>query len=347
MNPSSLTTWRCSRQSEQARVCTVGTLKDAVSHKVGVLQVFNIATILIVLAGLSYGPTTRADDVVAIAGTRVSLEVPRNFIVATDFAGIIWQDAAASLHIAELPMPAEQMQESLTKSQLASRGMILMNSEHVSSAIGSALLLHISQNAQGVEFRKTMLIGGNESNTVLLTATVPATLAGEVAATLRQCLLTARWQPLRQVDPRVGVGFSVSESSDLKIANSVMGSALLLTPGGVQTIASAADPFVVVARSTAAVEISDLSAFSKRRLNESNKLSGVKVHYETEFAVDGMPAYELVALATAETTVPVVVHQVVIFDGLHYFVIQGRVGIDEKDRYLNQFREIARSLSLK
>lgn len=60
-----------------------------------------------------------------------------------------------------------------------------------------------------------------------------------------------------------------------------------------------------------------------------------------------MPAYELVALATAETTVPVVVHQVVIFEGRHYFVIQGRVGIGEKDRYLDQFREIARSLSLK
>ena len=244
-------------------------------------------------------------------------------------------------------MSAGQMQESLTKAKLASRGMVLLDSEHVSSGIGPALLLSISQKAQGVEFRKTMLVGGNESDTVLLTATVPATLADELAASLRECLLTAQWQPLQQVDPRAGVGFSVAESSDLKIANAVLGSALLLTRGGVQSVASAADPFVVVARSTAAVEISDLAAFAKRRLNESNKLSGVKIHYESDLAVDGMPAYELVAFATAESTVPVVLHQVVIFDGHHYFVIQGRVGTDEKDRYLDQFREIARSLSLK
>lgn len=312
-----------------------------------VLRGSYVAILLLIFGGLGFGSSARADQFVAIAGTRVSLLVPQKFVVADDFAGVIWKDAGASLHIAELPMSAEQMQVSLTKPQLASRGMVLLDSEQVDSAIGPSLLLHISQNAQGIEFRKWMLVGGNSSDTVLLTATVPATLAGELQARLRQCLLTARWEPLRQVDPRAGVAFTVSESPDLRIAKSVMGSALLLTLGGVETTSSASDPFVVVTRSTAAVAISDLAAFSKRRLGETNKLSNATIHYETDLSIDGMPAHELVALATAEQSVPVVVHQVVVFDGRHYFVVQGRVGVGEQDRYLGQFRDIARSLSVK
>jgi hypothetical protein len=59
-----------------------------------------------------------------------------------------------------------------------------------------------------------------------------------------------------------------------------------------------------------------------------------------------MPAHELVASAIAEDSVPIVVYQALAFDGHHYYLIQGRVGAGEKDRYLEQFRQIARSLSV-
>jgi hypothetical protein len=290
--------------------------------------------------------TVGADSHTPIPGTRVLLVVPEKFEIAGDFAGIIWRDAAASIHVVELPAPAEEMQASFTKPQLASRGMALLRSEKVQASIGQAALLHVSQSAQGIEFRKWMLVGGSATESVLLTATVPSTLKAELEGTLRQTLLTARWEPERRVDPRVGVGFSVAETDDLKIANSVMGSALVLTRGGVQTTASPADPFIVVARSTAEVAISDLSAFSKRRLAETNRISSPAVEREAEVVVAGMPGHELIASAIAEGAVPVVVYQVLAFDGRHYFLIQGRVGEDMRDEYLDQFRAVARSLSV-
>jgi len=305
----------------------------------------HLAIALLIFAGINLAAGASADSYAPIPGTRVLLVVPENFEMAGDFAGIIWRDAAASVHVVELPAPAEEMQASFTKPQLASKGMALLRSEQVDSSIGRATLLHVTQAAQGIEFRKWMLIGGNASESVLLTATVPATLADELEAPLRHTLLTARWEPEQRVDPRTGVGFSVAETEDLKIANSVMGSALVLTRGGVPTTGSAADPFIVVARSTAEVAISDLAAFSKRRLAETNKISNSTVEQEAELVVGGMPAHELVASATAEPSVPVVVYQMVAFDGHHYFLIQGRVGVDMRDRYLDQFREVARSLS--
>lgn len=304
-------------------------------------------TLIFVAAACSTALPAHAEKHVAIAGTRVSLVMPENFEVSADFAGIIWRDASASIHVTELPAPAAQMQASLTQTQLASRGMALLQSEQVQSSIGPALFLHVSQMAQGAEFHKWMLVAGTAKETVLLTATAPKTLAAELRAPLRQCLLSALWDPSRAADPRLGVAFTVIETDDLKVAKSITGSALLLTQGGVQSTGSAADPFMVVSRSTAEVAIEDLGVFSRRRLGETNKISNADVQFEQELVVGGMPAHELIALATAENSVAVVVHQVIAFDGNHYFVTHGRVGVDQQKRYLDQFREIARSLSYK
>lgn len=303
------------------------------------------SVLLLFLALVLVGPGASADTHMDIPGTRVSLVAPEKFELSRDFAGIVWRDAAASVHVVELQAPAEEMKASFTPPQLASKGMALLRTESVESAIGPALFVHVSQSAQGVEFRKWMLIAGTPKETVLLTATAPAILANELLEPLRRCLLTARWDPERTVDPLAGVGFSVTETRDLKIANSLMGSALLLTRGGVQTAASPEDPFIVIARSTSDVAISDLPAFSKRRLGQANNISAPVVEHEAEAVIGGMPAYELVASAVAEGSVPVAVYQVVAFDGHHYFLVQGRVGVGDRDRFLEQFRRIAHSLT--
>lgn len=297
------------------------------------------------ITAIMLGALPAAASTSAIAGTRVSLSVPKNFEVASDFAGIIWRDAGASVHVVEIPTSATEMRASFTKRALASRGMALSRVEDVESAIGAGTLFHVSQVAHGVEFQKWLLVAGSSSETVLLTATVPTTLATELEHTLRESLLTATWEPQRAVDPRDGVGFFVSETKDLKIARSVMGSALLLTEGGSQSTESVEAPFIVIARSTAEVAISDLSTFAKRRLAETNEISNQTVTYESELIVGGMPAHELLASATAENSPLVVVYQVVAFDGHHYYLIQGRVGAGLQDRYLEQFRTVARSLS--
>lgn len=288
-----------------------------------------------------------ADSYTAIPGTRVSLVLPEKFEVASEFAGIGWRDAGASLHIIELPAPAEQMKASFTKADLASKGMALLRSEDVETAMGPARLFHASQVAQGMEFRKWLLVAGSADTTVMLTATAPSTVADDLEDTFRRCLLTARWEPQRVVDPLAGLGFAVSETSDLKVASSMMGAMILLTKGGVKTTASPGDPFAIVGRSTAEVAISDLAAYSRKRLTGTIKIADIEVEQESERVIAGMPGYELVASATAEGSTPVAVYQALAYDGQQYFLIQGRVGVGEKGRYLEQFRQIARSLSIK
>lgn len=302
--------------------------------------------VLTCVGGLTGSPV-HAGPLTPIPGTRVQLVVPQDFVVADGFAGIIWQDAGATVHVVEIPAPAEEMRRSLTKPRLASRGMALLRAEEVDASIGPATMLHVRQLASGVEFRKWMLVGGDARRTVMLTATVPNTLSDQLEAPLVDVLLTARWDPGRRVDPRSAVGFEVKETADLKIATSIMGAGLLLTQGGVQTTSDAADPFIIVAKSTAEAPIADLGVFSRRHLAETAKIAGPNVVHENELVIGGMPAHELVAHATAEGTVPVIVYQAVAFDGRHYFVIQGRVGARRMDPFLNQFREVARSLTVR
>jgi hypothetical protein len=294
---------------------------------------------------IGYVLTSAADTFAPIPGTRVELAVPENYEVSQDFAGIVWPDAAASIHVAELPVSSKEMLEGFSKANLAAQGMALLTSEQVDAAIGAAALLHVSQVAQGVQYRKWILIAGSRRETVLLTGTSPATLAEDLEEPIRDILLSARWHPGTVIDPREGVGFGVEETESLKIANSVMGSALLLTEGGVQSTKSPEDPFVVVARGTAETSISDLAVFSKRRLSETNKLSNPVVRNEGDLMIGGLPAHELIAYATAEGSVAVAVYQALAFDGHHYYLIQGRVGLDREAEYLEQFRAVARSLS--
>jgi len=303
--------------------------------------------IVLTLVALFARTAARAESYTAIPGTRVSLVLPEKFEVASEFAGIGWRDAGATIHIVEVPGSAEQTKASFTKSTLAGKGIALLRFEDVESAMGPARLFHVSQVAQGMEFRKWLLLAGSADTTVMLTATAPSTVAEELEPIFRRCLLAARWEPQRVVDPLAGLGFAVSESADLKVASSMMGAAILLTKDGVKTTASPGDPFVIVGRSTAEVAISDLAAYSKKRLTGTIQIADIKVEQESEHVIAGMPGYELVASATAEGSTPVVVYQALAYDGQQYFLIQGRVGVGEKDRYLEQFRQITRSLSVK
>lgn len=303
------------------------------------LVLFSIAFVLL------HKPLTAASQSI-IPGTRVSLSVPDNFEIASDFSGIVWRDAGASIVVAEFAASVEKMRASLTRDALASRGMALSRVEEIESAMGPAAIFHISQNVQGIEAKRWILLSGNSRDTVIITANVPALLADEVEPVLRESLLTATWDPERIVDPLEAAGFSVSETDDLRISGSLLGSSLMLTKGGSQSKGSPEDPFIVIVRSTAGVAIMDLSAFAKRRLAETSKLSDQHITAESEITIGGMPAYELVADALDENAVPVVVYQVVALEGRYYYIIQGWVGAGLQNQYVEQFRTIARSLAV-
>jgi len=284
-----------------------------------------------------------ANAATLIPGTRITLEVPPEFELASDFTGILWAAAGSSVLVAELPTAAQQMQAGLTKETLASRGIALAKRETVTAGIGPAVLLEATQSAQGVEVQKWILVGGDAKNTVMVTATVPAPLAEKIGPIVRDVLLGARWDPSLPTNVAGAFAFRFDESRDLKIARN-LGSAIVFTQDGNEQMASPLGPALVISRSTSAEPIIDLSVFAKRRLGETRTVNGAEVREETTIEVAGMPAHELVASGTAKNGASVVVYQLVGYDGTNLVFVQAFVEPGLEARYLPQFREIAHSL---
>lgn len=302
---------------------------------------------LLAIVSLAVGSAAFAASHERIPGTGVSLVIPPNFEITTDFAGIVWADGGSSIHIAELPVAWTELRDSMTAESMATKGMVLQKSRNVEVELGPAALYHVTQTAQGMEFEKFILLGGSSTRAVMLTATFPSAVAGDVAEILVRCLESARWDSDRVADPLEGRGWVVAETRDLRFSNAMPGGPLMLTLGGAVKMASPEDPIMFVMSATGEDASGDVVVASKLLLAKMRDLSNPQLLEAQHLSIAGMPAYEIIAYAKTNESVEVVVYQVVAFDGSRYFMMQGRAGADVYERYLDQFREVARSFSLK
>ena len=180
----------------------------------------------------------------------MELVAPPGFVIARGFAGLLLREAGASLLVAELPGPAIDMQTGMTAEQLASRGMALRSSARIVAELGPATLLQVSQNVQGVEVTKWLLIAGDASTTTMITATTPTVVADTLGPVLRETLLSARWTAAGEVDPWSGLGIRIAETADLRLTPGLAGT-LVLTSGGTPGPLEPTAPLLVISRSTA------------------------------------------------------------------------------------------------
>lgn len=296
--------------------------------------------LIVVASAAGAGPRT------PISGTSVVLVVPEGFEVATDFPGIIRRDSGATIHVGELPVPVEEPIAGFTAPRFASKGMTLLRSEKVDARFGPATLFHLSQSAQGIDYRKWVLVGVNATRSVLLTATVPAVLQGEVESVLVDALLTASWNPaIGMAGTRPG-DFPVSETPGLEFADARSEDLIVLVRSDEQKSIGLGDPSVIITRCTDPIEVSDLPYFSMKELASHSRLTDIMIEEESEKEIDGLPAYEIVASGRDVGDRPAVLYQTYVSDRHHCYKILGIVGEQLRHPYVQYFRTVAESLSV-
>ncbi len=286
-----------------------------------------------------------AAEVLAIPGTKVSIEPPPGFVVASQFPGVQNTELASSILISELPAPVEGVTAGFTKEGLLSRGMTLVSSEEATLAGLPGRLFSVTQIANGATFEKWMAAFGNSSATVLVVATYPQALAAELRAPLRSAVLSATWKPDAKLDPFEGLSFRIRESEHLKIQNRVQNMLLLAHPE--RSPSSPSQPFAVVASSLSPVQIDDLELFARQRIAQTAKISDLKDIQGAAVEVAGRPAYEITAKAKdLKSGDSLLVYQLLLVEGKTYYLMQGMVGESLAEEYLPEFRAIAQSLEI-
>ncbi len=278
-----------------------------------------------------------------VAGTQLTLVPPERFVVAERFPGFQREDLQASIMVSEMPAPIDAVQAGMTREGLASKGMTLVASETVQVAGSEALLIRATQEAAGIVYDKQLLIAGDADKTVLLVANYPSSAVGELSAPVRSALLTLRWQTDDGPIDLEGLLFHVEPTGRLVIRQR-LSNALLLASEGSSIPSAPGEPILVVTNSFRPVDTSDLEAAARRRLSQLEQATGIGEVTSRELVVDGIRGIELTGHASdARTGLPLVVYQVLLPEGGHYFILQGMVAAEQADAYVPEFRRVTES----
>lgn len=285
---------------------------------------------------------------VRVAGTRVSLVPPAGFVPSKQFTGYVLEEEGASILITEMPFALSQATASLTNpEQLKTKAMTLLSKESVTAGGVPALLLGLRQKASGAEYLKWMLLVGDDAAAVMVTATFPAEAEGWLSAPLRRSVLSARWDKAAEVADDEGLRYTVGERGALKLAKRI-GNMLMYTGGGVFPSPSADSPLFVVGPSVAEVEAGEGKAFAERRILQTAQLTDIGGLKTEPVGVDGLKGFETVADAKDKATgEPMLLYQVILFEGPHYYLMQGLVSRKHAAEHLPSFKEMARSFRRK
>jgi len=298
-------------------------------------RVFALVLLLCAAAGAAaetHGERPRA--LTLIPGTGVSLTLPEGFEVAREFPGIGRDEDLTSLLVTELPVPFDVSRESFDADGLARRGIRADRIVEVRVDGRDGLLAHASQRAAGVVFRKWILLLGDDTRSVMLTATTPLDLEARHQRALVETLRNARWTPSREAGSEASeaeLPFRIDEVGPLHIVKSSGNAVVLSDP---DAAGDGPPPLVTVGASRAQVQILDLPDFARTRLEESVSLDSIEIERQRSRELDGMPGHEIVARARdTQTQKPVVVTQLLATDGRHYYLVQGIAGADAADDF--------------
>jgi hypothetical protein len=288
------------------------------------------------------------EGAVAVPGTGVSLSLPAGFVAADTFPGFQSPETGSSIMVTEIPGPYGAVSAGMNAEGLKTQGMTLLSSESVEVAGLSGLLLSATQEVQGRTFQKWLSFFGNDDRTVLVMATFPRASSETMSEALKRSVLSAQWQPPDSEAVSLdGLTFDIKESDQLKVSVR-LGNMLLLSKGGARPPLPPDAPILSIGPSLSPVAIDDLEQFAKARIVQTATVEGITVLEGKAIVVAGRPAYELTASGIHDTSrVPLVVWQVVLVKGQHYYLAQGRAVAATAETYIPEFRKIVSSLTFK
>ena len=281
---------------------------------------------------------------VRVPGTKVSLQPPEGFVRSESFPGFQSAEKQASIMVTQMPAPAAEAMKGMTKEGLATRGMTLLSSSSEKVGDRDALLLHIAQEAGGVEFLKWMLLTGDAETTALVVGTFPKSSGEELSAAIRTSVLTTSLASEGPGDLFEGLRFRITPTQRLKISNRV-GNLLLLAESEGTGPRAPGEPLYIVGSSIGPGGVGDLKAFSKTRAEQTEQIQDLQNFSGREISVGGLAAYELLADAKdVKSGAPIRLYQVIVpDDGGYYFIVQGLVGVDRAAEMVPEFRRITES----
>jgi hypothetical protein len=230
-----------------------------------------------------------------------------------------------------------------TAANLKTRGMTQIGKEKITIDGNPGLLLQLTQSANGTTYRKWIAIFGDANETVTIVATLPQDRQQSLFRSLKNSVISAKWNKTKVVDPFADLKYAVTATPDLKFARRIQNS-LLYNKDGVVPATDPNDPILVVSQAISTVVVSDPKEYSQKRLALTQQAKNIEIVSTEPVTIGGLQGYAIVANAVdVATNKPILVYQVMLFEGQTYYIIQGLVDSNAKSKYLPEFKKIATS----
>jgi hypothetical protein len=283
-----------------------------------------------------------------VTGTKVSLTPPANFVPAIQFPGFMDEENGATIMVTEWPLPYTELSQAFTEDNMATKGMLLLAKKDVSFGDKKGILLHVKQGVNSDVFLKWIGFTGNESESVMITATFREDLKTQLTSSLEKAVLSAKWDAALKMDLSEGLDFTIKDDPSLKQASKI-GRSLIFTKDGTIPKSPSREPFLVIGPSISKVLAADRRSFAERRLDTTEDLSDVKITKASEVTIDGLPGIEIVAAGrwVKEPTGDATIYQVILFESETYYFLQGFASTKDREKYLPVFNRIAQSFQKK
>ena len=145
---------------------------------------------VLLVALFALQPCSAAPGRSQVPGTDISMAAPEGFRASTRFHGFEHTDYLATVMVVDIPGPVSEIQKGMTREGLASRGMTLISSETRAWNGEDAVLLQVSQKAQGIDFLKWILVSGSERSTTMIVGSYPVEKK-DLSAPIQKAMLDA------------------------------------------------------------------------------------------------------------------------------------------------------------
>jgi len=132
-------------------------------------------------------------DHTLVPGSRISLAVPAGLRHDAALPGFESADGRTAIFVSELPGSVYATMRSFSGEAFQKSGMRLETQERVTVDGWPARLYRASQPVRDDELVRLMLVFGDSSRSIVLTAVTPQPLEPEHAEALRNALLSAVW----------------------------------------------------------------------------------------------------------------------------------------------------------
>ena len=280
----------------------------------------------------------------SIGGTGVSLVVPDGFRLSQDFPGIGRAEDLSSVLITELDVPLSIAADAFTESALKQRGIELESTSPIEVDGRQATLIRATQRIGSMTFRKWFLLLGSQTRSVLLTATTPAQFEERHRDALVHTLEGARWNEASRPASAPALSFRVKDAPPLRIVRSGNDSIVLSDPAVAKGHVA---PVVTVGASQARVDVGDLAAFARSRLEETVSIREISIDSQGPRALGALRGHQISATALdTQSGRSVHVQQILASDGSRYYLMQGILDVEDAARLAPAFEALAASFEL-